>query len=313
MSSEQLPPGELLKLASMQQLTDDLQQNDDNELVCHRSAVIADTLVSTLFWLEWGEIFTRNRQGDRFPVELRPYVDSSLVVNVADIFQYLETDTITLPGEVDSIYWSQNFYGKGLDKLIGIGARNIMVTIQLVYVTNNAVLSSLAELTFLPTAAETRFRGTVARDIASYRDKAVILRVAVAGISTNTNNFVPGLAQVLFKNSSGIFKPEPHLEPGLSNNSIPSNFDIEQNFPNPFNATTTLRYHLPQASQVILKIYNLLGQQVRTLVDKAQAAGYHTVQWNGRDDMGSVMVSGVYCYVIQASEFNAVRKMVMLR
>lgn len=313
MSSEQLPPAGLLKLAATQQLTDDLQQNDDNELVGHRSAVIADTLISTLFWLEWGEIFISNNRGEMSPLELRPYVDSSLVVNMADIFQYLETDTITLPGKVDSIYWSQNFYGKGLDKLIGAGAINIMVTIQLVDVTNNAVLSSLAEVTFLPTAAETRFRGTVARDIASYRDKAVILRVAVAGISTNTNNFVPGLAQVLFRNSSGIFKPAPHSEPGLSNNSFPPNFDIEQNFPNPFNAKTAIRYSLPLASQVTLKIYNLLGQQVRTLVDAHQAAGYHTVQWDGRDDMGSVVVSGVYVYVIQAGEFNDVRKMVVLR
>jgi flagellar hook assembly protein FlgD len=70
---------------------------------------------------------------------------------------------------------------------------------------------------------------------------------------------------------------------------------------------------LAVSKEVELKIFNLLGQEVRTLVNKRQAAGYHSAVWDGRDDAGNPVASGIYLYRIQAGEFVNVRKMVLLK
>ena len=95
---------------------------------------------------------------------------------------------------------------------------------------------------------------------------------------------------------------------------IPDGFQLSQNYPNPFNPETTIRYQLQEADQVRLAIYNLLGQQVRTLVNQNQISGSHTVVWDGRNDAGEVVTSGMYFYKLKVGgAFIATRKMVLLR
>ena len=96
--------------------------------------------------------------------------------------------------------------------------------------------------------------------------------------------------------------------------SLPTVFSLSLNYPNPFNPSTSIDYALPQASEVNLKIYNVLGQLVRSLVrEKKQGVGSHTVQWDGRDDLGIRVASGVYIYRIEAEDFVRSRKMLMLK
>lgn len=94
---------------------------------------------------------------------------------------------------------------------------------------------------------------------------------------------------------------------------VPERFLLQQNYPNPFNPSTTIEYELPQDSQVILKIYNVLGQEVRVLLDENQSAGLKTVRWDGRNDSGKTVGSGVYLYRIQAGDKIQSRKMLLLR
>ncbi len=96
--------------------------------------------------------------------------------------------------------------------------------------------------------------------------------------------------------------------------AIPATFELSQNFPNPFNPVTTIRYGLPQNARVTLKLYNLLGEEVVTLVDNEQkAVGYHAAIWNGRNRLGHAVSSGLYLYRMQAGDFVAVRKMALVR
>lgn len=95
--------------------------------------------------------------------------------------------------------------------------------------------------------------------------------------------------------------------------ALPSAFALHQNYPNPFNPNTSIRYELPADRKVELTIYNLLGQKVRTLVRGPQPAGEHTVEWNGKNDIGNSVASGVYIYRIETGEFVQARKMVLLR
>ena len=82
---------------------------------------------------------------------------------------------------------------------------------------------------------------------------------------------------------------------------------------NPFNPTTTIRYHLQETNKVLLKIYNTLGEEVRVLVNEKQGAGVKSVVWDGRDTFGQKVSSGVYIYQLQAGEFVQNRKMVLLK
>ena len=90
-------------------------------------------------------------------------------------------------------------------------------------------------------------------------------------------------------------------------------FALLQNWPNPFNPETTLRYELPEASPVRLEIFDMLGQRVRLLVQEYQDAGRYEVQWDGLDESGREMASGLYVYRLQAGAFSQVRKMTLLR
>ena len=94
---------------------------------------------------------------------------------------------------------------------------------------------------------------------------------------------------------------------------IPSEFQLQQNYPNPFNPETTIRFELPQASDVNLMIYNVQGRLVRKLVSESREAGFHEIVWDARDDAGRSVPSGVYLYRIQAGAFMEVRKLMLLR
>nr|NIR25862.1 T9SS type A sorting domain-containing protein [Gammaproteobacteria bacterium]NIW70634.1 T9SS type A sorting domain-containing protein [candidate division KSB1 bacterium] len=85
-------------------------------------------------------------------------------------------------------------------------------------------------------------------------------------------------------------------------------FRLDQNYPNPFNPTTKIRFGLPQATKVRLEVCNLIGQRVAVLVDEQKPAGFHEVNFDGRD-----MASGMYFYRIQTAEFTATKKMLMMK
>jgi hypothetical protein len=107
---------------------------------------------------------------------------------------------------------------------------------------------------------------------------------------------------------TGATKPGPNPEV-----EIPTHYSLAQNFPNPFNPSTTLAYSLKEAGHVTISIYNVLGQNVKTLVDEHQAAGNYTKVWDGHDDSGSEVASGIYFYRIKAGDFSDIKKMVLMK
>ncbi len=95
---------------------------------------------------------------------------------------------------------------------------------------------------------------------------------------------------------------------------IPKDFELSQNFPNPFNPATTIRYGLPKVSKITLKIYDVLGREVITLIDNEnQQPGFHLATWNGKDKNGNGVASGLYVYRIAADNFVQSRKMLMVK
>ena len=99
----------------------------------------------------------------------------------------------------------------------------------------------------------------------------------------------------------------------IKRNIIPGEYFLSQNYPNPFNPETIIEYGLPKAEQVVINIYDLNGQQVRNLVSQQQSAGNYLVKWNGRDNNGNKVVSGLYFYYFKAGSFSRTLKMILIK
>ena len=116
-----------------------------------------------------------------------------------------------------------------------------------------------------------------------------------------------------------VFDPQQLSNPAvvagvLDVQTTPTEFALLQNFPNPFNPETTIGYELAESADVTLQIYNVVGQVVRTLIAaESQSAGRYQMRWNGMDDRGVPVSSGVYFYQISAGEFQTVRKLMLLK
>jgi len=93
----------------------------------------------------------------------------------------------------------------------------------------------------------------------------------------------------------------------------PEEFVLHQNYPNPFNPVTTLRYDLPENGHVNITVYDMLGREVKTLINQTQDAGYRSVIWNATNDYGKPVSAGIYLYQIQAGEYISTKKMVLLK
>lgn len=95
--------------------------------------------------------------------------------------------------------------------------------------------------------------------------------------------------------------------------SLPTEFALSQNVPNPFNPSTQIHFALPKDAQVNLSVYNVLGQHVTTLVDDFMRAGRQTILWDGADASGTTVASGVYFYKLRAGDFSDTKKMLLLK
>jgi hypothetical protein len=129
------------------------------------------------------------------------------------------------------------------------------------------------------------------------------------------DNRAPGLGFSIFFNT--IDFTETAVEQNQDEERVPEGILLSQNYPNPFNPVTTIQYTVDgkqsRGAPVTLKIYNVLGQLVQTLVDEEKSAGTHRATWNGRDDRGEQLSSGVYLYRLEIGELSVTRRMLLVK
>ena len=97
------------------------------------------------------------------------------------------------------------------------------------------------------------------------------------------------------------------------NESRPTKFEVQQNYPNPFNSSTLIRFQIPEATRVKLTIFNMMGQEVITLLNQKIYAGHHQIQWDGTDQNGKLMSSGIYFYQVEASCEAVIKRLLYIR
>ena len=99
----------------------------------------------------------------------------------------------------------------------------------------------------------------------------------------------------------------------IETDSRPTTFELSQNYPNPFNARTTIFYQIPTDGRVQLTLFNMNGQRVKALIDAPRAAGTHNAVWDGTDDLGRPVGSGVYLYRLRAGSLQQTRRLVLVK
>jgi hypothetical protein len=125
------------------------------------------------------------------------------------------------------------------------------------------------------------------------------------------DSYVPGWRSGGFTCSVVSSVKDLHRGSGAN---LPSDFSLSQNYPNPFNATTVIEFALPQAGEVKLELYNILGQKIRTLVDQELSPGYKQVIWDGTDQKGEQVASGIYFYRLRAEgKYTEVKRMFLVK
>jgi len=148
-----------------------------------------------------------------------------------------------------------------------------------------------------------------------------VLKVAMAGVTPLTEGTLATINVAMKdKEATGTIQGFTKLNDNIVNNlsavkikEIPAQFAISQNYPNPFNPTTSIKFAIPENVNVNLEVYNMLGQKVKTLINGEQEAGYYTVNWDGTNEFGSKVSSGIYIYRIIAGKNVSTMKMNLLK
>ena len=99
----------------------------------------------------------------------------------------------------------------------------------------------------------------------------------------------------------------------MDKNITPKEFSLGKNYPNPFNPITNIPYGLPEDMRVIITVYDIKGSVVKTLVDRRQSAGHNSIFWNGTNNLGALVSTGLYFYRIESSKFIQTKKMIFLK
>jgi len=217
--------------------------------------------------------------------------------------QHTRTNNFTLSPETN-FYFSNIYYvvqkSDPLNALLLTDAVNFKV--ELVHASTNQVVGTFDNINYNKNNLEKYASIDYEVDCSGITVGDYYLRL----VTNVTGNAIYTLANLF--NGSTILEKKNYNKVNFIGSEIPATYDLAQNFPNPFNPSTTIRYQIPQDGIVTLKIYDILGSEVATLVNEEKIAGKYEVNFNA-----SVLASGVYIYKIQAGSFINSKKMILLK
>ena len=165
------------------------------------------------------------------------------------------------------------------------------------------ILISIGSAISPDTGAIFRFSYRVTSDAKEGPLKLNIKKITVTDLSNKS-------LDIDYHNSSFIIEGTTDV---ADRKSDVRDYNLAQNFPNPFNPQTSIEFSLPNSEHVLLQIYNNLGQLVKTLIDERRNAGIHRIQWHGTDENGRQMPAGIYLYRIQTEKFIESKQLVLIR
>jgi len=201
------------------------------------------------------------------------------------------------------------------------GSELVSVPLQIADAKNvNSVTYEISYDTKLAEVTDVKF-STPKDWLTAYKIENGVVKIVMAGLSSVNVNDLASLtmkmkskdANVTLSGTAKINDLESKTLAPMSVGEIPASYSLSQNYPNPFNPSTTIRFALPATSHVKLSIYSIDGQLVKTLVDDSKDAGNYSVVWNGTNNLGSQVASGMYIYRIDAGNFVNTKKLMLMK
>ena len=206
----------------------------------------------------------------------------------------------TDPDDKQQVY---NFM-KGLDRL---GNEYTYNNIPTKFMLSGDPLTGEGDIDRYP--ADRRMMGTIGPFSFAPGDSQFVKIKMAVGQGTDRLNSISVLKQILNSPEKVISDPEPWPP----DKELPNKFTLTQNYPNPFNPSTRIEYTVPYNAHVTIEIFNILGQKVKTLVDEEKIPYNYYVDWDGTNDYGKKVTSGIYMYRIKTNEFVQSKKMVLMK
>ncbi len=195
------------------------------------------------------------------------------------------------------------------------GSTGLQVVHNASYMHNNLAILFAKDVSWLsetPTSGSIN-AGDSAKVAVAFNTAGLADTVYIARLEITSNDFAHSPKYVIVRLDVG-----PTLAVDNGDNGIPEEFALDQNYPNPFNPVTNIEYAIAEQADVTVKIFNILGHEVATLANETHDAGYFSVEWNGRNNAGSQVSSGVYFYQLEAhgisgQTFKSLKKMVLMK
>ncbi len=289
-----------------------LSKDGDGEFYYERQISWLDSLGSHLT-VRVKNLSLKNAKGETQVLLLQPVsLDTVADFTPANAFDFLVSAPIILPADAESLVVDLTLWAENAEKVGSGSSPKLAVEFKS---DDEQSLRKMDGPEFSATGAiaETELRVAVplenVKQLADSKNVQALVRVE--GLSPVADVFA-SLGHIYDFNKS-VEKSSLSQQSESTNGQIPAALALLQNYPNPFNPETIIKYQITSPSAVSLKIYNLRGQLVRTLVDAVQNAGNYEILWDGRDDFGNEVASGVYLYRLQADESMAVKKLTLLR
>jgi len=280
---------------------------DDGGWQYVRAAGLVDTTSGAWLNVRLESFMVKHQDGRLSRIDFSPAPPDTVVLSPEEAWAALCSADFTLPVDADSLITVFSVSGKNVASLSD-GSAPLELNLR-----SEAADASL-EFPRLPLTDDASLNSGKLRFGASAKGlrsgSSLSFKTSIRN-QKSSSSIVANLGHIYKLNKSS-----ENLPPKLTSEattSLPEHFVLEQNYPNPFNPETIIKYQLASPAVVSLKIYNLRGQEVRTLVDAFQNSGNHEIRWDGRDDFGNAVASGVYLYRLQAGEHAAVKKLTLLR
>jgi lysophospholipase L1-like esterase len=243
------------------------------------------------------------------------------------IYEWYDNDILVSSKNSYAFYVTDEYLGShyikvkvsdGYDSIERNWSVNVKVPVQLAHFSGHIVERQGVELEWETTVEAAHAGFNILRKSASERDYQQINKHTIKPEATKKYHYFDRNVNVgetySYKlEDVSITGEKTQHDPITVFVTRPKDFRLYQNYPNPFNPKTHIEYQLPKQTRISLKIYNIMGQEVRTLVDEVKEAGYHSVIWNGLDNNGTPITSGIYYYRMVTDSHVEVKKMVLLR
>ncbi len=280
-----------------------LQKSTEENGAYSRRVAVTDA-AGAMFIIDVHDVYFRTKNGDTKPLNFVAVDDTLLTLPLEEYWSYLETQPLGITSEEDSLIAEVNVYSQNPKSLLTTGRNALSLNFEMVDRDSAKTISNLGNALSFDKSGNAAFR--LSGKISSLAGKNISLRPTLQGIAKNRHDLYYSLIHVHYDD-----KLNKQTLPG-SPNAVKAGqittYQLHQNYPNPFNPTTTLRFDLPEAGYVSLKVFDLLGNEVMTLVEEDKTAGAHRVELDG-----AKLQSGVYLSRLQAGVFSQTIKVTLLK